>query len=555
MLNTKTNRRVLVVDDASEDVSTLSTLLEPLDIEVVSAGSAEQAREILQGQLIDAVVTDLNLPGASGLDLTREIRKRDDSMPVILVTGSSSIANAIEAVKLGASDYLQKPVDPSRLISLLRELLNRESAPEMAERDAAPQIGPVFEGMLGASPVMRQVFARIARVAQTSAPVLIIGESGTGKELVARALHNQSRRKDGRFIPVHTGAIPKELVASELFGHEKGAFTGALSSADGKFEAAEGGTLFLDEVGTMDLPTQISLLRVLETYRFTRVGASKEKKADVRIVAATNTDLLNLVEDGRFREDLYYRLNVFTIVLPPLRDRREDIVPIAERFLRVAAKRYGVGARTLSAAARQRLTSYDWPGNIRELRNAMDQVAVFTRDEVVQPADLHLVPARLARHRAADFSPSIVSDRANGSAQTPPADTSVELAPIETSSSPPSPTSPPPPASVPVPVVTRIDPSTAERRSTALVDNGGTARPASASAAPGDHPFVVTVAIGTPLAEVERLLILTTLKAAAGNKQRAARILGISRRGLYVRLAAYGEHVSPSETSDTVDAS
>jgi DNA-binding NtrC family response regulator len=498
----------MLVDDAADDLLLLSEMLRSSGIDVVTAGSAEEALRALARQPVELVVTDLTLPGANGLDLTRALRKRSDPIAVIVLTGSSSIAHAIEALKSGACDYVRKPVDPGRLISLVHETLRSNEA--AAEIEATPDtvaMGPIFEGMLGASPAMQDVFARIARLAVTQAPVLVIGESGTGKELVARALHNQSRRKAGPFVPVHTGAIPKELVASELFGHERGAFTGAIGVTDGKFAAAEGGTLFLDEVGTMDLPTQISLLRVLETFRYTRVGGTREQPADVRIVAASNCDLLECVDRGTFREDLYYRLNVFTVALPPLRDRREDVPAIAEHFLRLAGQRYGVPARTLSPAAIERLLGYSWPGNIRELRNAMDQAAVLASGEVVAADEIELVRARLPVARQATVSTSTDSSTvANDAEEIEELDEGVEEAVVE-----------PPLEEAPFPV---------QKASDSVVE---------------DHPLVVRVPIGTPLAEVERLLIMKTIHAASGNKQRAARMLGISRRGLYMRLAAYGE--------------
>jgi DNA-binding NtrC family response regulator len=518
-----------------------------LGIDVVPAASAEEALRLLARQPVDLVVTDLTLPGASGLDLTRALRQRAEAIPVVVMTGSSSISHAIEALKNGAHDYLQKPVDPARLISLVREIVRSAEATTEVEASAgAAAIGPVFEGMLGASSAMQRVFARIAKVATTSAPVLIVGESGTGKELVARALHNQSRRKDGPFVPVHTGAIPRELVLSELFGHERGAFTGALASAEGKFAAAEGGTLFLDEVGTMDLPTQISLLRVLESFRYTRVGGNREQKADVRIVAATNSDLLECVERGTFREDLYYRLNVLTIALPPLRERTEDVAAIAERFLRLAGQRYGVPARALSATAIERLLDYAWPGNIRELRNAMDQVAVLARGEIVGADELELVRARLPSARpswrpppppptsssepASEPEPSPARDLENAGVDAGDGSTmdDLEFVPVVATvpTTQPAPVVPAPPASLPSDHRTSTD---------QVVD---------------DHPLVVRVSIGTPLAEVERLLIMKTLGAASGNKQRAARMLGISRRGLYVRLHAYGEADREGEPTD-----
>jgi len=385
-----------------------------MGVDIVSACSAEQALALLEDDPVDLVVADLGLPGANGIELTRALRARNAQMPIVLVTGSESVSHVVEALKAGANDYLQKPVHPDRLTAIIRELLDDREGEYGGENapDPALTIGPEFEGMLGPSAAMQEVFARIARVATTSAPVLIVGESGTGKELVAKALHNQSRRKTGPFVAMHAGAIPKELVASELFGHEKGAFTGAMSSSEGKFAAAEKGTLFLDEVGTMDIPTQISLLRVLETYRYNRVGASRERAADVRIVAATNSDLLRDVHEGRFREDLYYRLNVLTIVMPPLRERRDDIIPLADRFLAAATKRFEVAPKKLSREAMSALVAHPWPGNVRELRNAMDQVAVFARGDIVDANELDLVRARIRApkfvHEIAASAPEVV---------------------------------------------------------------------------------------------------------------------------------------------------
>jgi DNA-binding NtrC family response regulator len=508
---------VLVVDDAPEFVDALGEAFASMGLDVVSVDSAEKAMVLLEREEVDLVVADLGLPGASGIQLTRALRARNLVMPILMVTGSESVADVVEALKAGASDYLQKPVHPDHLRSLIEELLRDESSSSGGsvdpDRDAIPPTGPMFEGMIGPSATMQEVFARIARIAPTSAPVLIIGESGTGKELVAQALHNQSRRKAGPFIAMHTGAIPKELVASELFGHEKGAFTGAMSSSEGRFAGAERGTLFLDEVGTMDIPTQISLLRVLESYRYNRVGSAKERIADVRIIAATNTDLLGEVQRGRFREDLFYRLNVLTILLPPLRERVEDIVPLAESFLTAASERFEVAPRTLSDEAAAALRAYSWPGNVRELRNAMDQVAVFAKGDVIAPDDLELGRARLGSTRLAD-------------------------------------------ASVPLPESTEIETAASNGE---LVDGVGQEpssspvpiehfpRDSSASANDDEHRMVVRVSIGTSLAEVEKLMVLRTLEAAGGNKQRTARILGISRRGLYVKLESYGEHVSTSE--------
>jgi DNA-binding NtrC family response regulator len=555
--------RVLLVDDEPDQVALLRAMLTPLGMDVVTAESAEQALSVFRRHPVDVVVTDLHLPGASGIDLIRDLRQVETPPAAVLITAEGSVSSAVEALKLGASDYLQKPVDPMRLVTLLQELLRSDDVREVGDNEHLPSRPTVFEGMVGGSARMREVFARIERVAPTGAPVLIVGESGTGKELVARGLHNRSRRSQGPFVPIHTGAIPKELVASELFGHEKGAFTGALSSQEGKFEAAAGGTIFLDEVGTMDLSTQISLLRVLETYRFTRVGANKEREADVRIIAATNRDLLDLVEANQFREDLYYRLNVFTIAIPPLRERAEDTIPIAERFLRFFAKRYGTPARCLSDKALERLLGHQWPGNVRELRNVMEQTAVFAQREVVHADEIQFISTRLPTHqkpaRAAGLAER--SPTSPGYPPAPPAPlTDMPAAEAE-------PDSQRPPPMPEIPAVSASQPQTPSPAGFGAAEGAAAASPAvsphvssappagSASeaarggSASDEHPLVLRIPVGTPLAEAERLLIIKTLEVSDGNKQRAARILGISRRGLYTKLAAYGEHVPADEAN------
>jgi DNA-binding NtrC family response regulator len=555
--HTPTMGRVLLVDDEPDQVALLRAMLTPVGLEVLTAESAEQGLAAVRRSPVDVVVTDINLPGASGIDLIRELRNSESMPAVVVMTGQGSVASAVEALKLGASDYLQKPIDPVRLTSLLRELLRSDDVREAGDDEHLPSRPLVFEGMVGGSPKMRDVFARIERVAPTGAPVLIVGESGTGKELVARALHNRSRRANGPFVPIHTGAIPKELVASELFGHEKGAFTGALTSSEGKFEAATGGTVFLDEVGTMDISTQISLLRVLETYRYTRVGANKERDADVRIIAATNRDLLDLVEANQFREDLYYRLNVFTIAIPPLRERPEDVIPISERFLRFYAKRYNTPARCLSDMAVERLLSHTWPGNVRELRNVMEQTAVFARREVVHTEEIQFVSTRLPGPRGSRSSQLDLRTAEPGiprvpASQPPPRER--EPAPL-TDMPPPRPESESvEPVSVPSSdAAAAIPPAPALPTAIAPATVPAGAAAAAPSPALDDHPLVLRIPVGTPLAEAERLLILKTLEVSEGNKQRAARILGISRRGLYTKLAAYGEHV-PAEEAAEVNA-
>ncbi|WP_437768173.1 sigma-54 dependent transcriptional regulator [Sorangium sp. So ce281] len=541
---------MLLVEDEPDQAAILEAVLRHEGLDVVVASSGEQALEIHQRTPADVLVTDLNLPGMTGVDLMRRLSPGELEGPepkappphVVMVTGAASITSAVDALKLGAADYLQKPLDPARLVLLVRELL---SSPPTEFDDDDPLHGQlVFEGMIGGSPRMREVFTRIDRVAATMAPVLIVGESGTGKELVARAIHNRSRRRGGPFVPVHTGAIPRELIGSELFGHEKGSFTGAFAAAEGKFEAAAGGTVFLDEVGTMDAAVQVSLLRVLETYRFTRVGGRKEIEADVRVVAATNKDLLDLVDDCVFREDLYYRLNVFTVTLPPLRERREDILPIAERFLLKFAKRYGTPARRLSDAAVERLTEHDWPGNVRELRNVIEQTALFASNELVSANDVQLGQGRIERRSGRRSYDSIPSARV--AAPVVPAEPAEPLSvPIVHAADLVVPSEPVPSHVGAQPVPSSISPASMPRRP----GEAGTheAEPSRDTGEAAEHPLVLRLPVGTRLADAERKLILLTLEAVRGNKQRAARVLGISRRGLYSKLQAYGEHVGSHE--------
>ncbi|WP_437717941.1 sigma-54 dependent transcriptional regulator [Sorangium sp. So ce448] len=541
---------MLLVEDEPDQAAILEAVLRHEGLDVVVASSGEQALEIHQRTPADVLVTDLNLPGMTGVDLMRRLSPGELEGPepkappphVVMVTGAASITSAVDALKLGAADYLQKPLDPARLVLLVRELL---SSPPTEFDDDDPLHGQlVFEGMIGGSPRMREVFTRIERVAATMAPVLIVGESGTGKELVARAIHNRSRRRAGPFVPVHTGAIPRELIGSELFGHEKGSFTGAFAAAEGKFEAAAGGTVFLDEVGTMDAAVQVSLLRVLETYRFTRVGGRKEIEADVRVVAATNKDLLDLVDDCVFREDLYYRLNVFTVTLPPLRERREDILPIAERFLLKFAKRYGTPARRLSDAAVERLAEHDWPGNVRELRNVIEQTALFASNELVSANDVQLGQGRIERRSGRRSYDSIPSARV--AAPVVPAEPAEPLSvPIVHAADLVVPSEPVPSHVGAQPVPSSIGPASMPRRP----GEAGTheAEPSRDAGEAAEHPLVLRLPVGTRLADAERKLILLTLEAVRGNKQRAARVLGISRRGLYSKLQAYGEHVGSHE--------
>ncbi len=380
--------RLLVVDDDAAATAAVCEMFANAEFEVDSVGSAEQALERFRGSTYAVVLADLQLPGESGLDLVRRLRREAPATAVVVMTGHASVQTAVAALKLGAADYLVKPVNPAQLRKLVEKLARERPAmlPNTLLTAEAPG-DEVFEGMLARSAVMHAVFERVVLVAATDATVLVIGETGTGKELVARAVHNRSRRSQGPFVPVHTGALSKELIESELFGHEKGAFTGAVGASEGKFGAAKGGTIFLDEISTMPDRAQVDLLRVLETFRYTRVGGRSEHTAEVRVVCATNRDLLEMVAEGKFREDLYYRISIFPILLPPLRDRSGDIGLLADRFMRDAAERYHRKLRPLPAATEEVLREYDWPGNVRELRNVIEQAVLVATTDLLE-ADL-----------------------------------------------------------------------------------------------------------------------------------------------------------------------
>ncbi|MCZ6564493.1 MAG: sigma-54 dependent transcriptional regulator, partial [Deltaproteobacteria bacterium] len=353
------------------------------------AESGEKALQIFRRESFDLVLTDQRMPNLSGLDLLKAVRAVNPETPVIVVTAYGSIETAVSAIKAGATDYLTKPLNLDELlhrIEKVREhhrlvLENRDLREELGERHR-------IEGIIGESGRMLEVFSLVRRVAPSEATVLIRGESGTGKELIAKAIHFASPRASGPLVKVNCAALPETLLESELFGHEKGAFTGAFVTRKGRFEVASGGTIFLDEIG--DLPThlQAKLLRVLQEREFERVGSSKPISIDVRILAATHRDLERLLKAGQFRDDLYYRLNVVTIVLPPLRERRQDLPLFMDHLLRVFAEKNGKKIRGFTSEAREALLRYDYPGNVRELENIIERASVITRNDVIGRADL-----------------------------------------------------------------------------------------------------------------------------------------------------------------------
>jgi len=388
--------RVLVVDDDEGHADALADALELDGYACEVVGSGHDALAALAAQAWEAVLTDLKMPDVTGLEVLAEAGTRAPGVPVLVITGHASWETARDAIQGGAVDYLSKPVDLSELRTKLgravetarlrrdHEELQRQNAE--LRRQIDKRYG--FEGILGHSPQMQRVFEILGQVASSTATVLVLGESGTGKELIARAVHSNSPRAEGNFVAVNCAALSEGLIESELFGHVKGAFTGAVSDKEGRVAYADGGTLFLDEVGDMPLATQAKLLRVLETREVTRVGGNESRKVDVRLVAATNRDLRGMVSEGKFREDLLFRLQVVTIDLPPLRDRTGDVPLLVEHFLGELSAEHGRAVRGVSPEARALLVRYAWPGNVRELRNAVENMVLLARGELLTVDDV-----------------------------------------------------------------------------------------------------------------------------------------------------------------------
>ncbi len=372
---------ILVVDDEKNIRRTLRMVLETEGYAVLEAESAEQALDLLQAEPLDLGVFDVRLPGMDGLALLSKARELWRDLPVIVISGHADTPDVVEAMKRGAVDFFSKPVDRDRVVVSVRNALSRRSLEEKVAVLSSRERRFADE-MLGESPAMRRLRQEIAKVAPTGGRVLILGESGTGKELIAQEIHQQSKRAEGPFVKVNCAAIPGELIESELFGHEKGSFSGAASRRRGQFEVAHGGTLFLDEIGDMSLSAQAKVLRALQTGEVTRVGSEKAFHVDVRVIAATNKDLEAEVREGSFREDLYFRLNVVPITAPALRDRLEDVPLLAERFLQLAVRENAVRPRPVDPEVYPRLRQYRWPGNVRELRNVCERMAIMSGERI-----------------------------------------------------------------------------------------------------------------------------------------------------------------------------
>ncbi len=376
---------ILVVDDEKNILSTLSRALRVEDFSVEVAGSAQIALDKLQKAVYDLLLLDVQMPEIDGIELLRRVREQGNDVPVIVMSGHGSIETAVEATRLGAHDFVEKPIHTDRLLLSISRCLDFKKL-ESENEELKRQTGATA-GLLGESAPMRHLREQINLAARASAPVLVTGERGTGKELVARAIHEGRKRASGPLEKLNCAAVPSELIESELFGHEAGAFTGATKQRRGKFERADGGTLFLDEVGDMPANMQAKLLRVLQENEIERVGGNDVLEVDVRVVAATNKDLRKAIDDGAFRADLYDRLNVVPLRVPPLRERKEDIPHLASSFLRVACEANDRRGKSLTDGALKLLSTYDYPGNVRELKNLVERLVILTPDDEVTEAD------------------------------------------------------------------------------------------------------------------------------------------------------------------------
>ncbi|MFP5378610.1 MAG: sigma-54-dependent transcriptional regulator [Vicinamibacteria bacterium] len=402
--NARTATRVLIVEDDQSARLGLAELVRSWGFTVDAAADGEEGLEKVTSFRPSIIVTDMVMPRKTGLDLLAALGDETAHIKVVLLTAQGTVETAVEALKQGAEDYLTKPVDPQRLRHLLDRLAELEAArrENTALRRRLREEGR-FGRLVGASRAMRQIYDVIEQAAPTQASVLVIGESGTGKELVAQTIHQLSPRAAQPFVAINCAAIPEALLESEIFGHEKGAFTGALERRAGCFELADRGTLFLDEIAEMEPTTQVKLLRVLQERRFRRLGGRAEQDVDVRIVAATNKDPVDAVRDGALREDLYYRLNVFTLALPPLRDRLDDLPLLVQTFLDEFNQRDGRQVKAVDPEAMRRLERHDWPGNVRELRNVMERAVILARGDLVTPEHLpSFAPAPAAPAAAGD---------------------------------------------------------------------------------------------------------------------------------------------------------
>ncbi|MGG7604500.1 sigma-54-dependent transcriptional regulator [Massilia sp. BKSP1R2A-1] len=482
--------RILVVDDEADLRELLEITLLKMGLDVDSAATLRQARSLVEEHDYALILTDMRLPDGLGLELVREVAASNKAAPIAVITAYGSAENAVVALKAGAFDYISKPVALDALRVMVRSALKLSEAPPLAQDGAA-----AGSRMIGSSPAMQSLRAQIGRLARSNAPISITGESGSGKELAAREIHAQSSRASKPFVAVNCGAIPETLMEAEFFGYRKGAFTGASDDRDGFFQAANGGTLMLDEVADLPLPMQVKLLRAIQERRVRKIGATVEEPVDVRIISATHQDLARCVEQGRFRQDLFYRLNVIELSLPPLRERIDDLAPLVDAIL---ARLAGPGQATLGPGVLDALRAYSFPGNIRELENVLERALAFANDGVIEVGDLSL--------KAARPGDAVVREPAPMTASVTPVEIAVELEPA------------PAPAAEPAPVAPGLGP------------NG----------LPGNLPEY--------LSQVERDIIGRALQQTNFNRTQAAALLGISVRQLRYQMQKL-EIVAPEDNA------
>ncbi len=403
--------KILIVEDDLNTLEGLAEILTEENYSVTKARNGKEALEAFSKNGFNLVLIDYLLPDKDGIEVSKAIIEQVPEIKIIMMTAFGSVKNAVNAMKLGIYDYLTKPIDLDELLIIIKRAL-KEQQLIIENIDLKDKLSATysFENIIGISGKMQEVFRKVVKVATTDATVLIRGESGTGKELIARAIHFQSHRRDHALVEINCASIPETLLESELFGHEKGAFTGAYKSKKGKFEIANHGTLFLDEIGELPLGVQAKLLRVLQEKKFTRVGGVENIEVDVRLIAATNIDLEKALNEGRFREDLYYRLNVIPIFIPPLRERPEDIGPLIDHFIRKYAQKNHRPVTKISPEARDILLKYHWPGNVRELENAIENAVVMSESEVINVTDLPGYLQTPLSQQASSPYPSFIDD-------------------------------------------------------------------------------------------------------------------------------------------------
>jgi two-component system nitrogen regulation response regulator NtrX len=400
--------RILVIDDEAEIRRSVRMILEYEGYDVVEASSGPEGLAMIEREPPDLVFLDIKMPGLDGLEALQRVRQTNESLPVVIISGHGTVSTAVEATKLGAFDFIEKPLASERVLVTIRNALDQTRL--QTENRTLKRAAEARHQMVGESPALRHVWDAVKRAAPTNATVLLLGESGVGKELVARSIHRNSLRSRERFVQVNCAAIPEELIESELFGHEKGSFTGATEKQIGKFEQADRGTIFLDEVGDMSAKTQAKVLRVLQEGEVERLGSARTIKVDVRVIAATNKDLEAEIEKGTFREDLYFRLSVIPIRVPPLRDRREDIPPLVRHFVDLFSRENNRRPQRFTAAALEYLQKARWKGNVRELRNTVERLLIMTPGDVIDADDLRDA-VRIEAGKAATPAPEAAGER------------------------------------------------------------------------------------------------------------------------------------------------